>query len=387
MSVKTEKTRKALLKAAEDLFSSKGFENTSVAAICRKAGLSNGVFYRHFKNKDDIFTTITNEMMESFQRSMEHVKGKDRRESLRQLYVSAFDTLWKSKKRFRAFHEAEYRLRNVEELVDATYLRAIAKILNKNSREIKPALKWFVIGPLRFSAIYWIIFKDMKVPDEVVNDLLEFTCFGFGVPFELGESVARFSIDRKAGYGADSRSLIMKSAEKLFGEKGYFKASVYEIMSGAGYGQGTFYLYFKSKQELLEEIVIYANRQLRHIMRDASVNLKNRLEKEIRNYRVFLEFMSEHRELYEIVRESEFIVDNLGYRYYEKLLDSYIKALNDSINSGELRSKNAKSLAIFLMGIGHFMGLDLVFRPRYPRDRWEEYLVDLARFIAKGLEV
>jgi len=387
LSTKVQRTRKALLLAAEDLFSSKGFENTSVAAICRKAGLSNGVFYRHFKNKDDIFRTITNEMMESFQQSMKTTGGRNRRDTLKYLYVSAFETLWKSKKRFKAFHEAEYRLRNIEELVDAIYLDAVSKILKKDISEIKPAMKWFIIGPLRFSAIYWIVFKNMKVPAEVINDLLDFTCNGFGVSTELSDEVTHFSIDKKASYGKDSRSLIMKSAEKLFGKKGYFKTSVYEIMSRAGYGQGTFYLYFKNKQALLEELVVLANRKLRHMMRDASANLESRLEKEIRNYRVFLEFMKEHREIYEIVRESEFIVDNLGYRYYEKLLESYVKVLNDSMNSGELRAMNAHSIAIFLMGIGHFMGLDLVFRPRYSDDKWEEYLMDLAKLIARGLEV
>ncbi|OAA31816.1 hypothetical protein AT15_03020 [Kosmotoga arenicorallina S304] len=387
MSTRVQRTRNALLLAAEDLFSSKGFEKTSIAAICRKAGLSNGVFYRHFKNKDDIFRTITNEMMESFQRSVKIVKSSSKRDELKHLYISAFEALWKSRRRFKAFHEAEYRLKNIEDLVDATYLDAISKILKTNAFEIRPALKWFLIGPIRFSAIYWIIFKNNKVPVEVIDDLLDFTCHGFDIPARMSGEVTRFSINKKASYGNDNRSLIMESAEKLFGKKGYFKTSVYEIMSGAGFGQGTFYLYFKNKQALLEELVMFANRKLRHMMRDASIDLGSRLEKEIRNYRVFLEFMKEHRELYEIVRESEFIVDNLGYRYYEKLLSSYVKALRSSMDSGELRPMNEHSIAIFLMGIGHFMGLDLVFRPRYPVDKWEEYLIDLAKLIARGLEV
>lgn len=49
---------------------------------------------------------------------------------------------------------------------------------------------------------------------------------------------------------------IMEAALKIFKEKGPDKASVREIMAEAGYGLGTFYLYYTDKNDLEEKIVL-----------------------------------------------------------------------------------------------------------------------------------
>jgi len=48
---------------------------------------------------------------------------------------------------------------------------------------------------------------------------------------------------------------IIKKAEKLFAKKGYDNTSVADIIEKVGIAKGTFYHYFKSKDELLDTIV------------------------------------------------------------------------------------------------------------------------------------
>lgn len=48
-------TRKKLLNTALILFSENWYETVSVAEICRRAELSNGIFYKYFKNKEELF--------------------------------------------------------------------------------------------------------------------------------------------------------------------------------------------------------------------------------------------------------------------------------------------------------------------------------------------
>ena len=48
---------------------------------------------------------------------------------------------------------------------------------------------------------------------------------------------------------------ILDTAEKLFAEKGFDKATVNDILEAAGIAKGTFYHYFKSKEEALNAIV------------------------------------------------------------------------------------------------------------------------------------
>jgi TetR/AcrR family transcriptional regulator, fatty acid metabolism regulator protein len=53
------------------------------------------------------------------------------------------------------------------------------------------------------------------------------------------------------GSGGDKRERILAAAERIFAQRGFFHARVSEIAREAGVADGTIYLYFKSKDELL----------------------------------------------------------------------------------------------------------------------------------------
>ncbi|SCY43725.1 TetR/AcrR family transcriptional regulator [Alkaliphilus peptidifermentans] len=59
---------------------------------------------------------------------------------------------------------------------------------------------------------------------------------------------------QKSRSEATKRKLI-ESAEALFCEKGFEKTAVREIVKAAGVAQGTFYLYFETKEEILHKII------------------------------------------------------------------------------------------------------------------------------------
>src|SRR5438045_5595683 len=49
-----ENTRRAILRAALDLFAEKGFYRTTTKAISRKAGIAEGTLFNYFKTKEDL---------------------------------------------------------------------------------------------------------------------------------------------------------------------------------------------------------------------------------------------------------------------------------------------------------------------------------------------
>jgi TetR/AcrR family fatty acid metabolism transcriptional regulator len=53
---------------------------------------------------------------------------------------------------------------------------------------------------------------------------------------------------------ADKRSAILRAAIRVFANNGYFNAKVADIARAAGVADGTVYLYFKSKEEILHSI-------------------------------------------------------------------------------------------------------------------------------------
>jgi AcrR family transcriptional regulator len=53
-----EESRAKILGAALELFAEKGFEHTSMSAIARRAGVSQGLTYNYFAGKDDLLLAI-----------------------------------------------------------------------------------------------------------------------------------------------------------------------------------------------------------------------------------------------------------------------------------------------------------------------------------------
>ncbi len=56
----TEKQKKkwlAIIDAAIEIFSEKGFHNTKIVEVAKKAEVADGTVYLYFKNKDDLLIT------------------------------------------------------------------------------------------------------------------------------------------------------------------------------------------------------------------------------------------------------------------------------------------------------------------------------------------
>lgn len=55
--------------------------------------------------------------------------------------------------------------------------------------------------------------------------------------------------------GEATRARLLASAEELFAAQGYHGTTVSQIVTGAGLTQASFYLYFPSKEELMNELL------------------------------------------------------------------------------------------------------------------------------------
>ncbi|HEX2281310.1 MAG TPA: TetR/AcrR family transcriptional regulator [Thermomicrobiales bacterium] len=54
-----ERTRQTILDAAREAFVTSGYEQTSVREVARRAGLSHGTIYLHFRDKDDLLYQVS----------------------------------------------------------------------------------------------------------------------------------------------------------------------------------------------------------------------------------------------------------------------------------------------------------------------------------------
>lgn len=163
---------------------------------------------------------------------------------------------------------------------------------------------------------------------------------------------------------------------------GYERASIVEITRDAGVAQGTFYVYFPSKKAVFEELVWELNHKLRRRLREASDALVDptRWDLERTGAITFLEFVKEHRNLYRIVRQAEFVDEDLYRRYYAKLSAGYRAGLEASMAAGELRRLDADALVYALMGILDFLGMRFVlWEGELPSDEQLENVLSVVR--------
>lgn len=157
--------------------------------------------------------------------------------------------------------------------------------------------------------------------------------------------------------GQRTRAALIAAAEQVFGEHGFERASIVDITQAAGVAQGTFYIYFKDKTTLFRQLVDDLGRLLRDALDAAIHGLNDRIDIERAGLRAFFEFCRDHRNLYRIIRQAEF-VDEQAYRnYYRTLARGYVEGLRRAMAKGQIREADPECIAYALMGIADFLGM------------------------------
>lgn len=157
--------------------------------------------------------------------------------------------------------------------------------------------------------------------------------------------------------GEATRRKLLAAAEIEIGEKGFHIASVSSITTRADVGQGTFYLYFHSKDEIFLTLVRDIGARLRKHMALAVIGAADRIIAERRGLEAFFEFAHAHPGLYRIVQESQFVDESVFREYYERIAERYAEDIAAATARGELAPGDAVARAWTIMGIGHFIGM------------------------------
>lgn len=155
------------------------------------------------------------------------------------------------------------------------------------------------------------------------------------------------------------RKLLDASAIE-FGEKGFHEASVSSITRRAGVALGTFYTYFDSKDALFRALVQDMSDNVMSSARSALSADMSALEIEEAALAAFLRFAREHKEIYRIIDEAEF-VDPASYRaHYETIAARIGSRLKAGADKGAFRDDLGELEAWAVMGMNVFVGLRYV---------------------------
>ncbi len=89
-----ERRRQQIMVAAKRVFTEKGFNKTTMEDIAREAELSTGTLYLYFKNKEELFASLSFRILQYLLIRLEHVtkeKGKSPEEKIEALKEALYD--------------------------------------------------------------------------------------------------------------------------------------------------------------------------------------------------------------------------------------------------------------------------------------------------------
>ncbi len=355
--------RDALLRAAEEVFLEQGYQAASVAAICKRAAVANGSYYQYFPDKQAAFSELWQGLRDQLEQDLEAAaaRGFQLKGRVEAVAAALFDRLVERRSLLQVHREAEFQASLGTDSLQALLQRRLPAWLGLPQAQAEGLAALF-LGALDFNAAGQALWGLEHHPlPTIVEFLLHGAAPGSADPSlwrAVSAGATALPVPARADGRADTtRRRLLDAAEDLFGAQGYHEASVARVTELAGVGQGTFYLHFPSKADLLAELLRRTNRRLRAATARAVEGLPHRLSQEVAALRSFLGVIARHRAMYRVVREAEFVQRSLGRDYYLDLAEGYRLSLSLAMTAGEVRLMDPLALGLCLMGVGHHLGL------------------------------
>lgn len=364
-------SRDKLVRSSIELLSQKWYGIVSVAEICRHAGFSNGLFYRYFQDKEEIFRHILEMVIDEIQAALADLPGKTARDRLELFVKIIFEFSRDNSSIVKVFREGQYRFFEYEQRLKAVYEEALGRVLGH-----KPTLSsyLFALGGLRFAAIR-SVFHGVPVSVPALQEILEngmFRLYEFNPDKVFSTSITPLPLE----IIPDARERILREGKTLIGKQGYFETNIHEITTAAGLSTGAFYTYFANKEAFFAELIHRVGREVRRFI---SINLNpslNRLERELRGLWLFIVYLSLDRHCYGIVREAEFVLPAAVRAYYGAFVEGY----RERDEHSEMKDETTE--IEFMLGIAHYLGIEVIF-DRSPENA-RNVIAELGEFYRRG---
>jgi AcrR family transcriptional regulator len=155
---------------------------------------------------------------------------------------------------------------------------------------------------------------------------------------------------------AARREQILEHAAALFGRHGYHGTSISNIIQSAGIARGTFYLYFRNKRAIFEELLDYLVVQIKKRIKtiDTTPGSPSARDQLLGNITRVIELLSENHALLSILLEGAVGLDK-GFAaklggFYQQIADTIELSLKLGQEMGLVRGCNTRIVALSTVG-------------------------------------
>ncbi len=156
-----------------------------------------------------------------------------------------------------------------------------------------------------------------------------------------GRKSSRRAAVAPAAAPVGKRERILDAAVRVFAQEGFYNAKVSQIAHAAGVADGTIYLYFKSKDDLLISLFEDRMEVVNQNLRDALKRGANAVERLRSVVRLHLDLIEKNRPMAEVIcvelRQSSKFIKEYANPKFAEFLRLIAGAIAEGQEAGELR--------------------------------------------------
>ena len=157
---------------------------------------------------------------------------------------------------------------------------------------------------------------------------------------------------------AATRLKILRAATAVIGEVGYEKASIARITLKAKVAHGTFYTYFKTRQDLFDRLLPEVGLDMLEHIRLKIHGVKSFMAVEELGLRIMFGYLITNPGFYRLLNEAETLAPKAHKAHFNNLLQGYMHSLKIAQEHGELSEfskTELETLAFMLMGMRSYL--------------------------------
>ena len=188
----------------------------------------------------------------------------------------------------------------------------------------------------------------------------------------------------------EKKMKILDTAFSLFKDYTVTSIAIDDIVKAAGIARGTFYLYFKDKNDLLEQIIIYKSTEYMKTVLRKTISGKLSDEKDFYvRLRVFLncfiDFLTENRDMLPIMTKNlSSCIKNLPDLYDDEIKSFYEHVLSFMETIGYSPKMAHMTIFIVIDMVGSVCSDAILHKKPYPIDEIRETVIESAICIFKS---
>lgn len=344
--------REKIITAAERLFAERWYSTVSVADICRTAGVSNGIAYHYFNNKEELLVDLMDRTIQVVD-AAPSLNGSNDPDVRIYNYINDLLGLTVDRKHLiRAFRQGQYRMISYEQKLHDLYSRHLAKVLGRAPSDLEYV---FTLSGLRFVNIRHA-FDSGPADRDTLFKILKEGIFPGDETRPLDDFLPRRILPPAVDLIMDNRAKLISAGKSLFGERDFASVSIADITERAGISVGAFYRHFESKDSFLAEIVKGISRELRRFISLNMPECQSSLEEELAGIYLFCVYLSFDPACYPVVRQAEYVVPEVTREYYDGFLRGYLKR-----RGWPPGGYDPGTVANFCIGIAHYVGMEFSY--------------------------